>query len=1127
MLKRFKRIAALGCMLTMFASLLLNAQNIEDLKSEFNNPGQNFKPKTWFHVMSGNMSEEGLTKDLEAIQRVGIGGILMFNVTHSIPDGKVKFNSAEHQRLITHAAEECERLGLSFGVHNCDGWTSSGGPWVTPENSMKQIVWTETIVDGGTVSVELNQPTAREGFYRDVAVIAYPALEKELKDSELNPVITSSDSNFDTKLISDGRWDKSSTLRSSESDRNWVQFDFGKTVPITSIYMPLEKTISGSRKSELLISEDGKNFSSAKKMDLKRLGKKEFAIDETFDPIKARYFRLVIEDNYDIMELDMKVLPRYPSFLAKTSLFKKEDHTLKPISKIDSSLIIERDDILILSERMDERGFIHTSLPEGKWTIMRFGYTITGAVNSPASDEGRGLEIDKMSRKALDVHYDAYVGKVVDNTKAIAPNALQYLEIDSFEVGGQNWTENYEELFKEFYGYNLEHFLPLYAGRVIESPEISDEVLWDIRSFNSQLITENYFDYFTELTNEDGLISYIEPYSFNAPFNELDAAKKTDIPMGEFWMHQRFQIGTAASAAHIYGKKIVSAESFSARPEINWKGHPGASKVTGDKAWILGVNEFMFHRYAHQPNTHVEPGMTMSQWGSHIDRTQTWWDNAGKAWFEYISRGSYLLRQGNPVSDVLVFVGEGSPNSVTGRKLEAFTLPENINYDNVNADVINNRIKIKDSFAVLPEGTSYKMLVLENCDVLNLNTLEKLDEFSNQGLVIIGKRPKRIAGYGHSDAEQMRFKAVVDQIWSREHTFDHVELTEIYKKMGWIPDVQFNNSRSENYIHRATDDADLYFFINTDSIAQTYTYNYRVKGKIPELWNPMDGSIEKIAWFRDQGDTTELNLTLQPGESIFVVFRKVENRLKSILNLDESSFENPSFSYNEDDELIMEISNPGTIELTMSDSTKVHYKVKDLPQPIELERDWTVQFDKTKSNLPTLKMNKLYDWTSSDIFDVKHYSGSATYSTQFKLNRPYLNDDVRLILDLGNVQIAAEVYLNDEFVGTTWVAPYKIDMTEKAKKGTNLLKIIVTNTWTNRLIGDEHLPDHDNYSLWGENGKRPVMPDWYLDNQPMPDGPRRTFTTYPFYEKDSELMSSGLLGPVMINVHKKIKMEFD
>ena len=563
-------INILAFCILLFSALSCFLQQIEmGLENDFKNPPERAKPRTWMHSMSGNMSKPGLTKDLEAIKEVGIGGVLLFNVSHTIPQGDVIFNSDNHQDMITHAAKECERLGLSFGVHNCDGWTSSGGPWNTPENSMKQVVWSEKIIEGGKKNnITLEKPTAREGFYKDVAVVAYPSLPAEIEDDAVQPIITSSDDTFNTALVSDGKWDETSVLHASEKDKNWIQFDFGKPFGIKSAYMALTKTINGSRKSTLSTSNDGVNFSEVKTFDLKRLGKREFAIDESFPEIKARYFRILIEDNYEMMEVSLNKRQNYPNFLAKTSMFKIEDNRLKPLESDDRSSIINKNDIIDLTDAMDSNGNLNVKLPKGNWTILRFGFTTTGAVNSPASDAGRGLEVDKMSKSALKIHYDAYVGKVVQNTKDIAPNALQYLEIDSFEVGGQNWTDDYELFFLETYGHSLIPFLPVYAGRMVESAKATDDVLWEIRKLNSHLITENYFGEFTKLTHDDGLISYIEPYSFNAPFNELDAAKQTDIPMGEFWMHQRYQTGTAVSGARIYGKKIISAESFSAQSKI-------------------------------------------------------------------------------------------------------------------------------------------------------------------------------------------------------------------------------------------------------------------------------------------------------------------------------------------------------------------------------------------------------------------------------------------------------------------------------------------------------------------------------------------------------------------------------
>lgn len=1107
-------------LLTLHASLILGAQNISE--ALFLNPPKETKPKTWMHIMSGNMSKEGMTKDLEAIQKVGIGGVLLFNVTHTIPKGKIRYNSDEHHQILVHATKECERLGLSFGVHNCDGWTSSGGPWIKPENAMKMLVWREMVVDGGRKqTISLPQLTARMGFYKDVAVVAYPALSAELEDASHKPIITGSDKKFDVKIASDGKWDIATDLKKGA----WVQFDFGKTVAIQRVSMSFNKAINSNKKVILSTSDDGITFKEAAVFNAKRMGKREQAIDENFASISARYFRLVPDDNYELMEVTLNSRPNYDETLARTSLYKIEDNNLKALQKADNALIIDKNTVLNLTDKMDANGQLTVELPKGQWTIMRFGYTTTAAVNSPASDEGRGLEVDKMSKTALKIHYDAFVGKVLANTKKVAPNALQYLEIDSYEVGGQNWTAGYEQQFKTTIGHDLIPFLPIYAGRIVESAEATDAILWEIRKLNSDLVTENYFGYFSELTRKDGLISYIEPYSFNGPFNELDAGKHANIPMGEFWMHRRFQTGTAVSSARIYGKNVISAESFSAQPEINWKGHPAMSKLTGDMAWALGINEFMFHRFAHQANTHVKPGITMSQWGSHNDRTQTWWENAGAAWFKYIARGSYLLRGGNPVSDLLVFVGEGSPNSVTTRNAFSPKIPLEINYDNVNADVINNRIKAQNGQLVLPEGTSYKALVLHNTEKITLKTLKSIHQLSQQGIVIIGKKPTQLAGYNPSNEDGILFKSLVEDIWQKKTTYSDFNWQKIYTENNWFFDLKTDRKKGVSYLHRATAQEDIYFLMNEDSTAQTLTCTFNQKGKIPQWWNAVTGKIEKIAQFQETPEGIIIPLQLQAEESAFIIFRKKTMVLNPVTVVSTTQQDKPIFYFNEKNKINGVIASNGRYTMTLADNQQWAVDVNDLPKPVAIDKTWTIQFDKASGYDAKMPVKDLFDWKNSPIFDLKHYSGTAVYSTTFTISNDQLKPKNQLILDLGKVSIAAKISLNGKEISTLWMPPFTLDITSNLKKGQNELTVEVTNTWTNRLIGDENYPRTDGYSIKNMDAASSVMPDWYTQNQPMPMGRRQTFSAYPFYKATDPLQSSGLIGPVSIKMNRIVIKE--
>ena len=405
------------------------------LKENFISPPQEAKPKTWMHAMSGNMTKEGLTKDLESMAEVGIGGLLLFNITQGIPNGKIIYNSPEHHKMIQHAAKEAERLGLSFGVHNCDGWSSSGGPWVTPEESMKMVVWSETVVNGGDVDVLLKEPTRREGFYQDIAVLAYPALASELDDAANKPTIVASDVNLDLTLISDGNIDAESQLKKTEDIAPWIQFNYTHPKTIRSI-----KIIFNDRHATaiLQVSDDGVNFKDVRKLFKVRTGKGEWAINDHFEGITSTYFRLKFNQHITLKEVQLTSNYFINNPLGRTAIARTEDKDLAPIGTPEKAMVIDRSAIRNMTDGMDKTGRLKINLPDKKWTVLRFGYTSTGAFNNPASEAGRGLEVDKLNRAAFKNFFDGFVKKVIDSTKHIAPNALQYIEIDSYEMGGQN-----------------------------------------------------------------------------------------------------------------------------------------------------------------------------------------------------------------------------------------------------------------------------------------------------------------------------------------------------------------------------------------------------------------------------------------------------------------------------------------------------------------------------------------------------------------------------------------------------------------------------------------------------------------------------------------------------------------
>ena len=1118
--------------LICFTSILVSSQNKNtdsnsekeiNLEAGFQNPPQASKPRTWYHINSGNASKAGFTKDLKAIKEAGISGVLVFNVSMGLPEGDVKYNSQEHRDILAHAAKECEKLGLSFGVHNCDGWTSSGGPWVTPENAMKVVVNSQLITEGGKqIQLQLPQPPTRHNFYRDIAVVAYPSLETELIDAKAKPIITSSNSKFDVKLATDKQSETFADLKA----KDWVQYDFKKPQTIRSMSVFINQR---KGKLTLLKSDDGVNFTKAHVPNEERIGKDECYFEEHFKPITARYFRIVTELDTGIYEMQLSANHTLGNKLEFTSYRKRR----RPIGSPDENAYIKKEDIIVLTDKMDANGVLNTTLPEGNWTIMRFGYTASGATNEPASDEGTGLEVDKFSKKALKIHYDAFVGKLIKQAKKDAPNALQYVEIDSYEVGPQNWTDHLESIFKEKYNYDFVPFLPLFAGKYIESTETVEDVFWDMQRLVSDLMVTNYFDYFTELCHKDGLISYIEPYGFVGPFNSLDAGRSADIPMGEFWLGKDNNHKLApVSSGHIYGKNVISAEAFTSTA-LNWGFHPALAKEKGDYEWTNGINEYMFHRFAHQSNTHVKPGLSMSFVGSHIDRTQTWWENAGSEWFKYLARGSYLLRQGNPVLDLLVFVGDKAPNHVIHPTQINPKIPSAYKYDCVNADVIINRLKVENGKLKLPNGITYNALVLPRIDVITLETLRGIAQLTKSGAVIIGEKPKKLGGYIKTKAMLEEFDALVKTIWSSKKTYSKYNWDTIFEENNIQKDLIVEGQPEFNYYHRRSDKEDIYFVYNHNQTeAETLHCSFLVDGKIPELWNAETGEITKLVEYTTKNGRTDIVIKMHPQQSVFVVFKKEDKKRPKVIYEKSNNAAKPIFSLNDNYELQAEVYENGNYSALVNNAEEWNINVNDIPNPIEIKGNWEIDFREEDFYEATIKTDELFDWTTHNKEEIKHYSGTAIYTTSFNIEKDMLQADRQFQLNLGKVNVIAKVILNGKEVGISWLAPFTLDVTSALKEGKNTLEIQVTNQWTNRLIGDEKLPNQTGYYVkrgspgFGDSefrGKFKKMPKWFRDNQPLPEGPRKTFSAYTFQKATDELLPSGLLGPVTISASKIIK----
>ena len=712
--------------------------------------------------------------------------------------------------------------------------------------------------------------------------------------------------------------------------------------------------------------------------------------------------------------------------------------------------------------------------------------------------------------------------KILDDVGPLAGKTLDSSLIDSYEVGGQNWTENFRAEFQKRRGYDPLKFLPAFTARVVDNPQMTERFLWDIRRTIADLFAENYYGHFAELCRQHGLKSAVEPYT--GPFESLQCGATADVVMGEFWSGSQgnSSIKLAASIAHIYGKTIVGAESFTARPEAGrWQNDPYSLKALGDLMYCQGLNRYVFHRYAMQPWTNRWPGMTMGQWGFHFERTVTWWEQ-GKPWIDYITRCQFLLQQGRPVADVAYFCGESAPVEIrTGNP----AMPAGYDYDAINADVLQHRATVENGRLTLPDGVSYAALVLPPEDSnMTPQLLERIRQLVRDGVTIIGPRPEHspsLADYPKSDEQVKELAAklwgkcdgsnITENVAGKGRIIWGESLTKVFAAQKLKPDFEFVGDSKDTrlaYAHRISSRADIYFVSNQRTQVDSAECTFRVSGKTPELWHADTGVIERAPVWHEQDGRTTVSLTFDPAGSAFVIFREPASGDHAVTANADAQWQTVM---GKNGELLVKATIDGIAEFHTAAGKTLKATAANVPAPLELTGAWDLNFPPNWGAPPSIKLEKLISWTDHTNDGVRYFSGTATYEKEIEIPAERLTANRELWLDLGAVKNFAEVSLNGQNLGVLWKPPFRVNITSAAKPGMNKLVVKVTNLWPNRLIGDEQLPPDVEW-----NGKRLASwPDWFLQGKPSPTG-RLTFTTWHHWTKDDALLESGLLGPVTL-----------
>ncbi|MCF7975918.1 MAG: hypothetical protein K9N55_19030 [Phycisphaerae bacterium] len=718
--------------------------------------------------------------------------------------------------------------------------------------------------------------------------------------------------------------------------------------------------------------------------------------------------------------------------------------------------------VIDLTDRFDQ-GTLTWQVPAGRWQVFRYVCTNNGQQLIAASPNSKGPFIDFLDPEATRFHFEYIIGKLGLKKGGDSDSPLKTLEVDSMELhAGIQWTPKFSDWFKKYHGYDPVAWLPALSGWTVKDKDTSARFVYDYQKTVSDLLIFSHYTTGSQVCAAYGLQLAGEaggpgpPIWDSCPVDALKALGQVDIPRGEFWIQSPrdiFLIKEIASAAHIYGKPYVDAESWTTWRR--WKDSPFVRKQLVDRAFCEGLNRITYHGYSHSPKAVGYPGRTYHA-GVDMNPQVVWWSKA-RPFMDYLARCCHMLQQGLFVADVAYYYGDRAPNfwppsAMVPDKPMLEGLDAGYDYDVVNTDVILNRMSVTHGRLVLPDGMSYRVLVLPDQQDMPLEVLQKLDKLVSKGATILGPKPVTVPGLKDYPSRNARLRALADRMWGpcngttvKQNRYGRGTVVWGLTPSQWLagesiePDFACTAESADlDYIHRQTQDLDLYFVRNKALSKVKADGLFRVQGRTPQLWDPTDGMIRPAFSYGEEGSRTRVTLDLAPGASIFVIFGS-----------DASS--------NRPDSSVFECFENGLHALTDSHGNTKQIEVDTLPGPKILEGQWTVDFDPRWGAPARIRLPKLISWPDHDHQGVKYYSGAAFYTKTLDVPGDWLADGRRIHLDLGDVRDVAEVFVNGKSAGVLWKAPFRADVTSLVQPGANQLKIEVMNQWINRLIGDESL----------------------------------------------------------------------
>jgi hypothetical protein len=727
--------------------------------------------------------------------------------------------------------------------------------------------------------------------------------------------------------------------------------------------------------------------------------------------------------------------------------------------------VVRKAGVIDLTSKMKPDGSLEWNPPAGNWVVLRLGCSLLGITNHPATPEATGLEVDKLSRTAVKSYFETYLDKYKDAAGPLmGKRGLQYVITDSWEAGTLNWTEDMMAEFAKRRGYDMHPWLPALVGHVVESAEASDRFLFDFRKTIGEMTTEYHYDQLTTILLARGMGRYTESHeSGRALIADGMAVKaKADVPMSAWWTARPgqpapLQYNYAADVRESASVAHIYGQNLAAAESLTagnfaFMYSPETLKPTADAEMSQGLNRFVIHTSVHQPVTEKRPGLSLGQFGQWFTRLETWGESA-KPWITYLARSSYMLQQGKFAADILYYYGEDSNITALFRSAPP-DLPAGYNFDYANSDVLLNRLTVKNGRLTTSTGMSYRVLALDpNSRQMPLPVLRKIREMVNAGAVVVG--PKPVASPSLSD-DQAEFQKIAGELWGTEGGERTVGSGKVYAGQSAAQALAAMKTAPDFEYTKPQSDTNLLF-----------VHRKLANGEIYWVDSRNDRAQTLDASFRVTGKTPEL-WHADTGKIETASYSIAGGRTTVSLRLDPY------------DAVFVVFRGPAAAPS------------RKLPVPVEtqvaaIDGSWDVSFQPDRGAPAKVTLDKLSSWSESADAGVKYFSGTGTYTKSVQAPAGWFRAGAQLWLDLGDVKNLAEVSVNGKPLGIVWKTPFRVNVTGALKPGANTVQIKVTNLWVNRIVGDL-----------------------------QPGAKKYTFTAQQFYQADSPLLPSGLMGPVQL-----------